>query len=132
MNSKGSKEKSANSDDGLLDDLESLLEEEGIELDDDGSAVAPVARARSTSRSSRSAREDRRSNDRQAFQNLETQMKLDPLGIQISEDRLTAALSRITADNDYEGIVGFINSRLAIALSVRLSHFPRRLHFSPN
>ena len=30
-------------------------------------------------------REDRRSRDRQAFQNLETQIKLDPLGIQVSE-----------------------------------------------
>ena len=44
-------EKNTHSDDGLLDGLESLLEEEGIELDDDDSATAPTARARPTSRS---------------------------------------------------------------------------------
>lgn len=130
MNSKSSKEKNANStDDGLLEGLESLLEEEGIELDDealddeeldsifdddDDEDVAPTARARSTS-ASRAVRGDRRNRDRQAFQNLETQMKLDPLGIQISEDRLTATLSRITAENDYEGIIRFIQSQKIIS-----------------
>ena len=46
------KGKNTHSGDGLLDGLESLLEEEGIELDDDDdSATAPTARAHPTSRS---------------------------------------------------------------------------------
>jgi hypothetical protein len=42
-------------------------------------------------------------------------MKLDPLGVEITEDRLTATLSCITSENDYEGIVRFIQSQKIIS-----------------
>ena len=118
----------AASNDGLLDGLESLLEEEGMDLDDDDDldedeldslfdsdsdssaevVASPPARSRSTGRSSR---DDRRSRDREAFQNLDAQMQLDPQGITISEDKLTATLTRITVDSDYEGVISYLRSQ---------------------
>jgi len=129
--SKESANTQATNDDGLLDGLESLLEEEGMDLDDDDDDLdddeldslfdddddsadtsAPVASPAVRSRSAgRSARGDRRSRDREAFQNLDAQMQLDPQGITISEDKLTATLTRITVDNDYEGIMSFLRGQ---------------------
>ncbi|MFT5373549.1 MAG: hypothetical protein ACI906_000365 [Candidatus Latescibacterota bacterium] len=118
----------AANDDGLLDGLESLLEEEGMDLDDDdldedelddlfdgdddnGSVDVPPSQATRSRPTGHSAREGRRNRDREAFQNLDAQMQLDPQGITISEDKLTATLTRITADNDYEGVISYLRGQ---------------------
>ncbi|MBT4498405.1 MAG: DUF342 domain-containing protein, partial [Gemmatimonadetes bacterium] len=106
----------------LLSGLEDLLEEEGVDLDEEDDVgeddlddlfdgeeeedeEEESVSAPSSSRQrvdSRSARTNRRNQDRQAFQNLESQMRLDPMGIEIAEDKLVATISRFTEDNTYE------------------------------
>lgn len=112
----------------ILEGLESLLAEEGLSLegeidedaldqlldeeDDLDAAIeedsAPQNRARSTQRSTRA---ERRNRDRADFNNLDTQMQVAPLGVVVSEDQLTATLSHVTEDHDYEAVIDLIRSR---------------------
>ena len=113
----------------ILNGLEDLLEEEGVDLDqqedgqiEDGlpalfndkenaasttSQPPPPPQQRLTSHS---ARVDRRSRDLEDFKSLDAQMQLDPTGVQISEDRLSATISRITVDTSYEQILGLLKA----------------------
>ncbi|MFA6111018.1 MAG: flagellar assembly protein A [Candidatus Latescibacterota bacterium] len=114
----------------LLSGLEDLLKEEGLSLetseegspedeladlfDDAGdpstaaaqspgpAAAAPSARQRVDTRS---ARQSRRSRDLETFRSLEVQMRLDPMGVEVAEDRLSASLSRVTAEDTFEEII---------------------------
>ena len=111
----------ANSED-LAGSLESLLEEKGLYLGDDDEALSeddldalfdgdeedskPTVSARS--RDTWTSRADRKKKDTADYRDLEAQMKLDPLGIQISDDKMTAWISRITADNSLEEIVSLL------------------------
>ena len=116
----------------LLVGLEDLLAEEGLDLegeededefsalfdddddDDDDASAAPVPEApvpASKQRlDTRGARANRRSQDRDVFKNLDSQMRLDPMGIEVSEDKLTATISRITSDNSYEEILDLLST----------------------
>ncbi len=108
----------------LAGSLESLLEEEGLDLGGDDDALSeddldalfdgdeedskPTVSDRRDTGTSRTARADRKKKDVADYRDLEAQMKLDPLGIQISDDKMTAWISRITADNSLEEIVGLL------------------------
>ena len=122
----------ATAEDGdLLGGLESLLDEEGSGLDlpdddelgedeltdlfadddeeEDGetapAAVAAPTRERSRSRDSRS---ERRQKDQDEYRNLEAHLRATPLGLEVSEDKMTVQISRITADNSLEEIIGLL------------------------
>ena len=118
-------------DDDLLGGLESLLDEEstGIDLpdeddlnegeltdlfaddDDDGDDEAPPAPAATSTRErsrQRTGRSARRQKDQDEYRNLEAHLRATPLGLEVSEDKMTVQVSRITADNDYEQILGLV------------------------
>ncbi len=112
----------------LLEGLESLLAEEGLSLEgeideeeldlllegdgDLGEEIKGEPAPRNRSRSAqRSKGTERRSRDRADFHNLDTQMQVAPLGVIVSQDQLTATLSHITEDHDYETVIELIRSR---------------------
>jgi hypothetical protein len=99
--------------DDLASSLETLLEEEGLEIGDDealsedelGELFDSDDGDSEPAASSRGTRAERKKKDQAEYRDLEAQMKLDPLGIQISDDKMTAWISRITSDNTLEEIV---------------------------
>ncbi|MBT3343169.1 MAG: DUF342 domain-containing protein [Gemmatimonadetes bacterium] len=112
----------------LLGGLESLLAEEGegLDLPDDdlsendltdlfdddedeeesGEGAAPVGpRAAESSRDTRRReRSERNRRDREDYHNLESHLQATPLGLEISEDKMTARVNRITAESTIEQI----------------------------
>ncbi|MBT4098458.1 MAG: DUF342 domain-containing protein, partial [Gemmatimonadetes bacterium] len=144
---------SAAEEDGqdLLGGLESLLEEEGEGLDlpdddlseddltdlfDEGDEVEEeVAAAPRTAETVRNARRrersDRNRRDSEDYHNLEAHLQATPLGLEISEDKMTARVNRVTAESTIEQILELVrrqkitfgvdeeNIRAAIAKSAR-------------
>ena len=133
MNDSGRDEVSTSADDSdddgdLLGGLESLLEEEGVSLEDDEAlseddlgdifsdgepdedadeaapAAAPAPASRQRRGGGRSNREERRSRDNEAFKNLDAQIRLTPMGIQVSDDQLEATISRVTPESTFEEV----------------------------
>ena len=135
-------EENAGDDADLLGGLESLLDEEstGLDLgdddlseddltdlfddDEDGSEPESTKDARQTKDRGRprSARQDRRLRDQEGYQSLEAHLRATPLGLEISDDKMTATVSRITADNSLEEILGLIKRE---ARKNRQRHRPR-------
>ena len=121
-------EENAGDDADLLGGLESLLDEEstGLDLGDDDLSEddltdlfdedeetsepesAKAARQTKDRGRPRSARQDRRLRDQEEYQNLEAHLRATPLGLEISDDKMTATVSRITADNSLEEILDLI------------------------
>lgn len=119
----------AQEDKGLLGDLESLLEEEGMGLDseedeladlfaDDDDlklagpaptpATSPAASSRKTRDDMHSLRRNRRRDDADTFKNIDAQIKLSSSGIKVSEDKLIAVIDRITPDDSHEHILDLL------------------------
>ena len=118
----------------LLGGLESLLEEEGSDFDlpdeddlgeddlqdlfagddedgDDGDvSAAPTAadRTDSSRQNRRKERGERRRRDLEEYRNLEAHLQASPLSIEVDETRMTARVSRITADNTLEQITDLL------------------------
>ena len=128
---------SSNGDEDLVGGLEALLEEEGSVLgeeedlteddladvfEDGGEPAAEAetpgpASPRGRRAGARDAREERRSRDRDAFKNLDAQMKLTPLGIKVSEDKLQATISRISPEDTFEDILALAQKhKIAVGL----------------
>ena len=116
-------------DGDLLDSLGNLLAEEGANLDeedlfsgdiiaDDGDSEALPQTTRPTPKSPatkgrranpRFNRKDRRNRDIETYKNLDSQIRLTPVGIQVSEDRIVATITRITSGNTFEEITSLLN-----------------------
>ncbi|MDA0338177.1 MAG: FapA family protein, partial [bacterium] len=116
----------------LLGGLESLLEEEGSGFDlpdddltenditdlfaEDSEDVAedlppPQSHSRGAESSRDARRQDRttrRRRDLEDYRNLEAHLQATPLGVVVAEDRMTARISRITADNSLEEITDLL------------------------
>ena len=124
-------ENDSDGDGDLIGGLESLLEEEGVSLEEDDSLneddlgdifsdgeneedadeAAPAAAATSSRQrrgGGRNNRQERRRGDAEAFKNLDAQIRLTPMGIQVSDDQLQATISRITPESTFEEILGLL------------------------
>ena len=119
---------SQNEDADLLDSLGDLLAEEGVDLDEedlfpggilaadeDSKALphpppAPPNSASTKGRrtSPRANRKDRRNRDIEAYKNLDAQIRLTPMGLQVSDDQLVATISRITSEDTFEEITSLL------------------------
>jgi uncharacterized protein len=115
----------------ILGGLESLLEEEGSGFDlpdedmsendisdlfgedtEDLPEVLPTAPAQGRTDSARDTRRqdrgNRRRRDLEDYRNLEAHLQATPLGVDVAEDRMTARVSRLTADNTLEEILDLL------------------------
>ena len=112
-------------DDDLLGGLESLLEEEGSDLDlpdddltendledlfgeDDEEASQTTQVASRERGGGGNARRDRRQRDQEEYKNLEAHLRASPLGLEVADDKMAVRVSRITSDNAAEEIVGLL------------------------
>ena len=105
--------------DGSLAELKELLADEGLEADDSGAEDllagltddedpdpepgGPAATPRR--RGSRREARGRRAEDEQVFRDLESQLAAEPLDVKISDDRLTALIGRVGADDDLDSVL---------------------------
>ena len=107
--------------------LEALLDEEGSGLDlgdgsldgdeladlfdgedEDEAPAKAVRQSRSDRTGTRRSRQERKQRDKEEYRNLEAHLQSTPLGLQVSEDKMTVRVSRITVDNTAEEIVGLL------------------------
>ena len=101
---------------GFLDDLESLLDEEDEGMDDpdleslfdEEEDVAQVVRDLHRPPGNREERSARRQRDLQEYQHLEGLMMHGPIDLLISDDRLVARINRIAPEMTYEQITQLI------------------------
>jgi len=100
---------------GFLDDLESLLDEEDEGMDDpdleslfdEEEDVAQVVRDLHRPPGNREERSARRQRDLQEYQHLEGLMMHGPIDLLISDDRLVARINRIAPEMTYDSMIKF-------------------------
>jgi len=111
--------------DDVVEGLESLLDEEGADFDlpdedladlfgegEDAETAAPAAPAGprfAPSRGRQSRRREQRQRDDDEYRALKASLLATPLGVQVTDDSMTARVSRITVENSAEEIIRILS-----------------------